>query len=172
MKKQDWVYRANTVMVSLIVMMLVTSCAAMPPEVAAPVMEAAPVVAEAMNSGIAVGTMSTLNGMRLVLQEGSGAFIMRYGEQFMLAWPRGSAWEFVFLTSSGLPNGIKLNVFSFSDLVKQLEGSGWEYATPSSLPAAIMNVLSAGTNCLPSIFVLPAGIMPEVPVREVDEIPT
>ena len=160
MKATTWYYRTNMILASLmIVSLLLTSCAALPD-----VMQAAPVVvAEAASSGAAVGALETLRGMSSVLVEGSGAFIMQSGDNFLLAWPSGSAWEFVFLNASGAPmNGIKLNVFSFSDLVKQLEALGWQYVAPSALPAALTNVLMFGTNALPTIFVLPAILLDEV----------
>ncbi len=147
---------ANRILTVLLALSL-AGCAALPD-----VMQAAPaVVSDAASMGAAVGAMETARGIGMVLQEGSGAFIMAHGQDFLLAWPKGNAWEFVLVNAKGLPiNGIKLDVYSFSDLVKQLEALGWEYTAPAALPAALSELILLGTSAFPSIFVLPAILLP------------
>ena len=175
--KSGWMCRANMLLVSLIVAGVFTGCA--PVDVAPAVVEAAPMMAQAIEAGASVGTMEMLQGMQMAMQDGSGAFIMQSADaqSFLMAWPKGSAWEFALLSRDGLPiNGIKLNVFSFSDLVKQLEAIGWVYVSPEMaatvLPAAVMDVMLFGLNAMPSIFVLPAIVVPEEFGPVLEEIPT
>jgi hypothetical protein len=134
-----------------------------------------------LQSATALGIGETIRGMQSVLRESAGTLIMQGPDGFMLAWPKGGSYAFTFLSSSGADlNGINQNVFTFSDMLSQLETEGWKYVGPASVPAAISKVIMSytieavltGLNCLPSIFVVPAGIMDTMPVMQVEEIPT
>lgn len=152
---------------SLIIVMLISGCGVAP-------------AAVDVGSSAALGIGETIRGMQSVLQEGAGTFIMQSGDQFMLAWPKGSSYAFTFLSGTGAElNGVNTNVFSFSELVSNLEANGWQYVGPASVPVALFNTVMSytiemvmlGMNAMPSIFLVPAIIEP-MPIPQAEEIPT
>lgn len=157
----------QSLIASLIVAMLITGCGVAP-------------AAVDVSSQAALGIGETIRGMQSALMEGPGTFIMQNGEQFMLAWPKGSSYAFTFISGTGAKlNGINTNVFSFSELVSNLEANGWQYIGPASVPAMMFNTIMSytiemvmlGVNGMPSIFIMPMfpGAIPEL---QQEEIPT
>lgn len=125
----------------------------------------APVVPEVAQTGaLPLGAQATVTGIRAVLAEVPGTFIMQNKDLFLLAWPKGSSYAYVFLGKGTLDlNGLKANTIDVSNMVKYLEGGGWKYVPVSALPAKIFQVLGsytvemvvAGASTLTTVFVLP-----------------
>lgn len=157
----------QSLIASLIIAILVAGCGAAPATVD-------------VSTQAALGIGETISGMQSVLAEGPGTFIMQNGNQFMMAWPKGSSYAFTFLSSSGAElSGINTNVFSFSELVSNLEANGWQYIGPASVPALLFNTIMSytiemvmiGVNAMPSIFIMP--MMPDsITPWQPEEIPT
>ena len=94
---------------------------------------------------------------------------MQNGQQFILAWPRGTEYAYTVIGEipQALPNAVKYNTINFAQFVKALEGDGWKYIAPAALPKGLASLLlsysaemvMAGAQTLPSIFVVPVLIM-------------
>ena len=129
----------------------------------------APVAPEVVQTGVLpLGTQATVTGIRAVLAEMPGTFIMQSENMFLLAWPKGSSYAYVFLGKGTLDlNGLKANTINVSNMVKYLEGGGWKYVPVSALPAKVFQVLGsytvemvvAGASSLTTVFVLPVFLV-------------
>lgn len=130
----------------------------------------APVVPEvAVQAGtLPLGAQATVTGIRAVLAEMPGTFIMQSENMFLLAWPKGSSYAYVFLGKGTLDlNGLKSNTINVTNMVKYLEGGGWKYVPVSALPAKVLQVLGsytvemvvAGASTLTTVFVLPVFLI-------------
>jgi hypothetical protein len=123
-------------------------------------------------SPVSVG--NTLHGMRSAVQGGQGTFIMadQASRTVMLAWQNGLSYNFVALNAANsqpvsnfmqiATNGNRVDVRSFSELVRCLEGNGWRYIAPSALPTGLVADL-VGVQAwfvgfkwaMPTVLVLP-----------------
>ena len=132
-------------------------------------------MAFALFGGVApVGVGNTLYGMRSAVQGVQGTFIMsdQASRIVMLAWQSGSSYNFVALNAANsqpvsnfiqvATNGNRVDVRSFSELIKCLEGNGWRYLAPSALPVGLVSDL-LGVQAwfmgfkwaMPTVLVLP-----------------
>jgi hypothetical protein len=86
----------------------------------------------------------------------------------------GSSWGFLALSQDGAPlirdfaSGNYANTMTFSELVKALENQGWQYGSPSDLPAWLTTALASpvsflanfsGYTITPFIMVIPGGML-------------
>lgn len=117
---------------------------------------------------VALGAQQTISGIRAALAEQPGTFIMRQGDLFLLAWPKGSSYAYLFIGKGTIDlSGIKANTFDFARMVKFLENGGWRYVPASALPAKVVQVLSSytvemvmtGVSSLTTVFVLPVILL-------------
>lgn len=113
---------------------------------------------------VALGAQQTMSGIRAALAEQPGTFIMRQGDLFLLAWPKGTNYAYLFIGKGTIDlTGMKANTFDFTRMVKFLENGGWKYVPASALPGKVVQVLSAytvemviaGASSLTTVFVLP-----------------
>ncbi|KPL70093.1 hypothetical protein ADN00_18795 [Ornatilinea apprima] len=113
-----------------------------------------------------LGAAETIEGMRMVVANEAGTFLMQKGEVFLMAWPRGTNYAMTVLSQSGASdalNGMRVNAVSLTETVKALEADGWKYITPAALPKAITEALAAysvemavtALKGLPTVFIMP-----------------
>lgn len=165
--------------VSLVLSALLSACAAV--QVAPEVMQVAPQVAP---EAVALGTGTTIQGIRATLAQQPGTFIMQQNELFLLAWPKGQTYAYLMVGKGNIDlNSIKANTFDFSKMIRFLEGGGWKYVPASALPAKVVKVLGsysieqvvAGAASMTSFYVLPVflfddGLLGEYGIRYSEEM--
>jgi hypothetical protein len=117
-----------------------------------------------------LGAGETLAGLRSAMAGQPGTFIMQRGDLILLAWPNWSSYSFAIMDISGRANdlaGLSLNTFSFSEMIKSLEGGGWKYISPGAVPAALAQALGAytielvmaGVQSLPTVMLVPVTVL-------------
>jgi hypothetical protein len=128
-----------------------------------------------------VGAGETIAGMRAAMAGQAGTFIMQQNNLVLLAWPNWSSYSFAVLDISGRVNdlnGLHIDTYNFSAMVKSLETGGWKYIEPAAVPAALAKALAAysvelvmaGVQSLPSVLVVPVMVLtPSYRSAEVQE---
>ena len=132
-------------------------------------------------SGV-LGAGSTIQGMRVAFREAPGSFIMGGVEQgvktYLMAWPQAGRYGFVFVSETGASvdvNGLRIGSVTASELVAILQTRGWSYIQAATLPEALKRVLGTPSllsalmsmkGTLPTIIMLPAIIVPTMPVPD------
>lgn len=120
-----------------------------------------------MNS--ALGAAETLKGLKMVVNGASGTFVMAHGDQYLLAWPYKGQYA-IAMIGEGSVRGLRQGPMPLSELVKALEAAGWKFTSPAGLPTAVVSALGAyslemaivGMQSLPSVFILPVGMLTPV----------
>lgn len=125
---------------------------------------------------VAVGLMDTMRGLAQVYRMDPGTLILQSPKgDFLLAWTRGNAWEFIGITGEGNPitdfmklTGNKANTMTFTDLVMYLEKNNWQYVFPTSLPAWFVTSIETSQSFMiqfgsfvvsfPILMIMPAGV--------------
>jgi hypothetical protein len=118
-----------------------------------------------------IGAGATFYGMKSVMQQAPGTFVMQANNMILMAWPKGSNYAFAMFCDGACPNasltGKTIGTMTFVDTVKYLESMGWKYIQPSDLPGWITKALAMGTaeaamtamRALPSIWIVPVIIL-------------
>lgn len=124
----------------------------------------------AVQTGASLGAGEVISGMRTVIAEGSGTFILRFNDLYLLAWPKGSNYAFAVLggdTGSAL-DALRVDTLYLSHMVRALESEGWQRVLPGSLPPGVLTALqmysveaaiSALGNFMPTFYVFPSGTL-------------
>lgn len=123
---------------------------------------------------------STMQGMRSTVLGVPGTFLMQKDSLVIAAWPYQGQYAFIVLQRDGavlenlanLGGGLKLDWRNFTTWVTSLERSGWRTILPEDLPPAMVATLTSyataliaiGERTLPSIFLIPGGMIPDVDI--------
>jgi hypothetical protein len=105
---------------------------------------------------VAIGLMQTIQYLLLVFRGDPSTFIMQSPTgNFLFAWSmQGNTWGFLGISADGTPVANILasfcgsncaNTLTFTGLVKSLEQNGWEYVTPTAVPACISGAFGSIT---------------------------
>lgn len=130
-----------------------------------------------------ISIYATLEGMRAAAGGQAGTFLMESDKVIVFAWSKGSNWNFAAIAKDGKPvldmladfaNGQKVDTWTFSQFIRDLESVGYKQISPEMLPAGVSGTLLSytaelvmlGVRALPSVMVIPlAPGMLEVPGR-------
>jgi hypothetical protein len=121
-----------------------------------------------------MGTGDTLQGLKLVMTEQPGTFLMTNERLVLAAWPRGLNYAFAIFTRSGSPvdiQGLRINTLNLTVMVKGLQADGWRFMQTTELPGALYAALSSYTiemlalssRSLPSVYLVPLSILTPAP---------
>ena len=149
---------------SLILSMALSGCGAVSNGSAAPMM--------------VLGAGETLRGLQSVVRGAPGTFAMvsAEGDLLLMAWPKDAAnYAFSYISAGGSAktvlddHALKMACEGFANSVKYFETHGWKYLTPDKLPAAVsgaimaytLDLVMAGVQTLPTIFLVPVIILPQ-----------
>lgn len=130
-----------------------------------------------------ISIYATLEGMRAAAGGQVGTFLMESDKVIVFAWSKGSNWNFAAIAKDGKPvldmlaefaNGQKVDTWTFTQFIRDLEVVGYRQISPEMLPAGVSGTLLSytaelvmlGVRALPSVMVIPlAPGMLEVPGR-------
>jgi hypothetical protein len=124
------------------------------------------------SSAAVLGAGETIDGLKSVVAGAPGTFLMQAEGMFLAAWPRNGAYALTVINSTGKPcvdfNAARVNTLDLSGAVNLLQKEGWKVVGPSALPRAVWMALSgytvelvmAGAQSLPMVFILPVVIVP------------
>ena len=118
---------------------------------------------------------STLWGIRQAATGQPGTMLMMKDQAVVFLWTVKDAWAFTGVNFAGQPqaidfvskitNGNLVNARDMSDIVRFMEGIGFQQVTPDKLPPAIITAAAQGVGWLAdmaqrmvTILVVPAGI--------------
>lgn len=155
--------KAKLISLLLIILTTVAACAAL----------SAPAASTPM------GAAETVRGLQAVVRESTGTFVMQNGQQFLMAWPKGSQYAVAILGQGSAESirAIPQDPVKLTTMVKSLQASGWSFSDPGHLPTAIVTALMgsssvdavlAGLRFMPSVLMVPAIVLtPHIPQSEV-----
>jgi hypothetical protein len=118
-----------------------------------------------------IGAGATFYGLKSVVQQAPGTFVMQANNMILMAWPTGAKYAFALFCDGACPlaetTGRVVQTMSFSETVRYLESCGWTYMQPENLPTWITSALATGTveamvaamRSLPSIWMVPVIIL-------------
>ena len=127
----------------------------------------------------------TVNGLRAAAADAQGTFIYSGNGLYLIGWPQGKGYAFSVLSQAGdvtsnllkQANATGTTIFTMSDLVKWVEGQGWQRTLGEDLPPSIrqtllgytMAAVASGSRAFVTIMVFPAGALETNPFQAVKQ---